>query len=116
MKFVDSSNILKPAAFYATDRSKAVVPMLFVFYLAVWLILRGASSFKVFPYPLSSCCFISFSIVIISIGKEGAGLCASRTFVCLFCTISLLCAILYLRFYLWLLVNEFCSPFHEAVL
>ena len=27
-----------------------------------------------------------FSIVIISLGEERAGLCASRAFVCLFCT------------------------------
>ena len=32
-----------------------------------------------------SCFFILFSIVITSLGEEGAGLCASRAFVCLFC-------------------------------
>ena len=31
---------------------------------------------------------ISFSIVIASLGKEGAGLCASRTFVCFFVRVS----------------------------
>ena len=35
---------------------------------------------------LSSCFVIPFSIVISSLGEEGAGLCASRAFVCLFCT------------------------------
>ena len=48
--------------------------------------LRGASCFKVFPCSLSSYFVIPFSIVITSFGEEGAGLCASRAFVCLFCT------------------------------
>ena len=58
--------------------------MLFLFCVALWFILRGASCFKVFPCSLSSCFFISFSIVIASLGEEGAGLCASRAFICLF--------------------------------
>ena len=57
---------------YATHRSKAVVPVFFLFCVALWFILRGASCFKVFPCPLSSCFVISFSIVIASLGEEGA--------------------------------------------
>ena len=38
MQFVDSSA-------YATDRSKAVVSVLFLFCVASWFILRGASCF-----------------------------------------------------------------------
>ena len=60
--------------------------MLFLFCVALWFILRGASCFKVFPCSLSLGFVIPFSIVIISLGEEGAGLCASRAFVCLFCT------------------------------
>ena len=71
---------------FVTDRSKAVVPVLFLFCVALWFILRGTSCFKGFPCSLSSCFFIPFSIVITSLGEEGAGLCASRAFVCLFCT------------------------------
>ena len=67
---------------YATDRSKAVVPVLFLFCVALWFILRGASCFKVFPCSLSSCFVIPFSIVINSLGEEGAGLYASRAFLC----------------------------------
>ena len=79
--------ILTPTqVIYATDRSKVVVPALFLLYVALWFILRGASCFKVFPCSLSSCFFIPFSIVITSLGEEGAGLCASHAFVCLFCT------------------------------
>ena len=51
---------------YATDRSKAVVRVLFLFCVALWFILRGASCFKVFPCSLSLCFFIRFGIVITS--------------------------------------------------
>ena len=50
--------------------------MMFLFCVALWFILRGggvwrgASCFKVFPYSLSSCFFISFSSVIIRSGKR----------------------------------------------
>ena len=64
--------------------------MLFLFCVSLLFILRGALCFKVFPCSLSSCFFISLSIVITSLGKEGAGLCASRAFVCLFCTCEFL--------------------------
>ena len=57
--------------------------MLFLFFVALWCILPGASSFKVLPCSLSSCFFLPFSIVITSLGEEGARLCASRhLFVC----------------------------------
>ena len=63
---------LPPMVVYDTHRSKAVVPVLFLFCVALWFILRGASCFKVFPCSLSSCFVISFSTVIASLGKEGA--------------------------------------------
>ena len=46
------------------------------------LILRDLHVF--FSCSLSSCFFILFSIAITSLGEEGASLCVSRTFVCLF--------------------------------
>ena len=70
-----------------------MVPVLFLFCVALWFIVRGVSCFKVFPCSLSSCFAIPFSIVITSLGEEGAGLCASRAFVCFvrvsFCHFSL---------------------------
>ena len=69
-------NIFKPPVVYATDRSKAVTPVLFLFWVALWFILLFVLVFLFSP----------FSIVITSLGEEGAGLCASRAFVCLFCT------------------------------
>ena len=72
-----------PPVVYATDR-----PWSQCCSYSVWFVVytTGASCFKVFPCSLSSCFFILFSIVITSLGEEGAGLCASRAFVCLFCT------------------------------
>ena len=75
---------------YATDRSKAVVPVLFLFCVALWFILRGASRFKVFLCSLCLCFVIPFSIEITSLGEEGAGLCAYHAFIFLFCTCQFL--------------------------
>ena len=84
VKFVDSKLfLLPPPVFYATDRSKAVVPVLLLFFVALWFILRGALSFKVLPCSVSSYIFIPLSIMIASLGEEGACLCTSRAFVCL---------------------------------
>ena len=83
-------NILTPQVVYATDHSKSVVPVLFLFSVALWFILRGASCFKIFPCSLSSCFTIPYSIVTVntSLCGEGAGLSASRAFVCLFYTVN----------------------------
>ena len=79
-----STVIFKPLVDFATDPSKAVVPVLFLFCLTLWFILRSASRFIVLPCSLSSCFFVPLSIVITSLGEEGAGLCASRAFEVLF--------------------------------
>ena len=39
MKVASCKSALKPAFVYSTDRSKAVVPVLF--FVALWFILRG---------------------------------------------------------------------------
>ena len=78
--------IISTLVVYATDRSKAVVPVLFLFCVALWFVLQSASCFIVSSCSLSSRFFIPLSIVISSLWEEGAGLCASRAFVCLFCT------------------------------
>ena len=56
MKFVYSKNIFDRPIVYATDRSKAVVPLLSLFCVALWIILQGASCFKVL------CCSICFRV------------------------------------------------------
>ena len=65
--------------------SKAVVPVLFLFCIGLWFILRGVSCFKVFPCTLSSCFFITFSFLLAlwspRLGKRQL-VCASHAFVC----------------------------------
>ena len=66
---------------YTTYRSKAVVAMLVLFWVAMWLTLQGALCLVLLCICL---CFSSvhFSRVITLLGEEGAGLCASRASVC----------------------------------
>ena len=63
---------------YSTDRSKAVVPVLVLLFVALWFILRG-DLFYVLPYVLVF--FSPFSNAITSLGKERANLSVFRTFV-----------------------------------
>ena len=69
-----------PRVVYFTDRSKAVVPVLVLLFVALWFILRGDL------LCLSVCHFVlvffsPFSIAITSLGKERANLSSFRRFV-----------------------------------
>ena len=72
---------LNPPVVYTTDPSKAVVPMLFLFGVALSFTLRGASCL-VLPCSLTKCFFCLLSILIVLLGEEGADLCAYHPFVC----------------------------------
>ena len=70
-----------PPVVCPTDRSKAVVPVLVLLFVALWFILRGDLLY-VFPCVILFLCFFRpFSIVITSLGEERANLSAFRTFV-----------------------------------
>ena len=75
---------LTPPVVYSTDRSKAVVPVLVLLFLALWFILRGDLLY-IFPCVILFLCFFfffsPFSIAITSLGEERANLSAFRTFV-----------------------------------
>ena len=72
--------LYKPVV-YSTDRSKAVVQVLVLFFVALWFILRGYL-FYVLPCVILFLCFFSpFSTAITSLGEERANLSAFRTFV-----------------------------------
>ena len=43
MKFASCKCALNPPVVYSTDRSKAVVPVLVLIFIALWLFLRGDS-------------------------------------------------------------------------
>ena len=66
---------------YSTDRSRAVVPVLVLLFVALWFIRRDYLLY-VLPCVILFLCFISpFSIAITSLGKERANVNAFRTFV-----------------------------------
>ena len=68
-----------PPVVYSSDRSKAVVPVLVLLFVALWFILRGDLLY-VFPCILFLF-FSPFSIAITSLGEKRATLSAFRTFV-----------------------------------
>ena len=76
---------------YSTDRSKAVIPVLVLLFVAMWFILRG-DLFLRLPLCYFVLVFFSpFSIAITSLGEERANLSIFRTcvrfalaWVCLF--------------------------------
>ena len=85
-----------PPVVCAAGRSRAVVPVLFLFCVALWFALVGLFVFWVFSCSLSSCFIIPFGIVVVSFGEVGggeAGVCASCACVCFvrvgFCQFSL---------------------------
>ena len=81
LKLVSCKSALNTPVFYSTDRSKAVVPVLVLFFVALWFILRGDLLY-VFPCIILFLCFSSpFSIAITSLWEERVNLSAFRTFV-----------------------------------
>ena len=80
MKLASCKSALKSPSVYSTDRSKAVVPVLVVFCVALRFLLRG-DVFYVLPCYFVIVFFSPFSIAIASLGEEIANLSAFRTFV-----------------------------------
>ena len=81
MKLTNCKSALNLPVVYSTDRSKAVVPVLVLLFVALWFILRG-DLFYVLPCVILFLCFFSlFSISITSLEEERANLSAFRTFV-----------------------------------
>ena len=82
VKLASCKSALNPTMVYSTDRSKVVVLVLVLLFVALWFILRGDFS----VVCLSVCHFVlvffsPFSIAITSLGEERANLSAFRTFV-----------------------------------
>ena len=59
VKLASCKSALNPPVGYSTDRSKAVVPVLVLLFVALWFILRGDLLY-VFPCVILSCVFQSF--------------------------------------------------------
>ena len=86
VKLASCKSALNPPVVCSTDRSKAVVPVLVLLFVALWFILRGDLLY-VFPCVILFLCFFSpFSIAITSSGEERANLSAFRILfgLCLF--------------------------------
>ena len=56
IKFVGRESALNPLVVYSTDRSKAVVPVLVLLFVALWFILRG-NLFHILPCVILFLCF-----------------------------------------------------------
>ena len=67
MKLAGRKSALNSLVIYSTDRSKAVVPVLVLHFVALWFILRG-DLFYILPY-LFFVFFSPFSIVITSLAS-----------------------------------------------
>ena len=81
VKLASCKSAYNPPVVCSTDRSKVLVPVLVLLFLALWFILRGDLLY-VFPCVILFLCFFSpFSIAITSLGEERANLSAFRTFV-----------------------------------
>ena len=82
MKLASCKSALNTPVVYSTDRSKAVVPVLVLLFVALRLILRG-DFFYVLPCVILFLffSFSPFSIAISSFGEERANLSTFRTFV-----------------------------------
>ena len=81
VKLASCKSALNPPVVCSTDRSKAVVPVLVLLFVALWCILRSD-----LLYVFTVCHFVlvffsPFSIAITSLGEERANLSAFRTFV-----------------------------------
>ena len=61
MKLASCKSALNPPVVYSTDRSKAVVPVLVLLFVALWFILRGDLLY-VFPCVIL---FLCFSVLLV---------------------------------------------------
>ena len=77
VRLASCKSFLNPPVVCSSDRSKAVVPVLVLLYVALWFILRGDLLY-VFQCVIL---FLCFSVSITSLGEDLANLSASRTFV-----------------------------------
>ena len=79
VKLASCKSALNLPVVCSTDRSKAVVPVLVLLFVALWFILRRFVCLSVCHFVLVF--FSPFSIAITSLGEERANLSAFCTFV-----------------------------------
>ena len=70
MKLASCKSALNPTVVYSTDRSKVVVPVLVLLFVALWFILRGDLLY-VFPcVKLFLCCLVLLVLRLPHLGKR----------------------------------------------
>ena len=79
VKLASCKSALNPTVVYSTDRSKAVIPVLVLLFVALWFILRG-DLFYVLPCIILLLCFSVLLALRLPRWKEKANLSAFRTF------------------------------------
>ena len=79
-----------PTVVYVTARYKAVDPVLFLILCSFVVYTTGRLKFLSLLMLFVLVSPVCFSILTTSLGEEGSGLCASRTFVCLCCACTYL--------------------------
>ena len=80
VKLASCKSTLNPPVVYSTDRSKAVVPVLVLLFVALWFILRGDLLY-VFPCVILFLCFSVLLVLRLPRMGKRANLSALRTFV-----------------------------------
>ena len=80
-KLASCKSALNPSVVYSADRSKAVVPVIVLLFVALWFILRGDLFYVLILCYFVLVFFSPFSIAVTSLGEERAHLSAFRTFV-----------------------------------
>ena len=105
---------------YSTDRSKAMVPVLVLFFVALWFITRGDLSYVLTCVILFSCFSVLLALRYLAWERERASLGAFRTFVRLalvwFCLFPLPLDVWEgLRLVIVALAEIFSYPFFKSV-
>ena len=80
MKLAGCKSALNPVVVYSAGRSKAMILLLVLLFVALWFILRS-DLFKALPCYFVTVFFSPFSIAITLLEEDSANLSAFRTFV-----------------------------------
>ena len=80
VKLASCKNDLNTPVVYSTDRSKAVVPVLVLLFVALWFVLR-CDLFYILPCVILLLCFLILLALRLPRLRNRAYLCAFRTFV-----------------------------------
>ena len=120
MKLAGCKSALNPPVVYSTDRSKALVPVLFLLFAALWFILRG-DLFYVLPCAILLLCFsVLLGLRLPRLGGGRANLSVFRTFVRFmlvwFCRFSLPFGVWEGLLFVFVAFLDFCLTFLRVCL